>query len=254
MPATAAPRVLANWRRFMGASFWVSVRFDASAFGPGFPGSPEVGGRLGGRARAPRDDPEERLEPAVGRTRAQLGRRASLRDLAVEKHDDVLGERERFRLVVRDEERRQARLVVKPQEPLAELEAHARVEGTERLVEEEDARVYGERSREGHALPLPARQLRRAAVPEAVELDAVEELVRPLSSLLARNAPHAQAEDHVLAHGEVSEERIALEHEADSPLLDRHVRHVLAVQENAARIWLLEPRDQPEHRRLPGSG
>jgi len=96
-------------------------------------------------------------------------------------------------LVVRDEERRQARLVVQPQKPLAEFEPHTRVERAERLVEEQDAGAHGKRARQRDALPLPSRQLVRAPRPEAVELDAREgdpELGRLVESTVWVNTAH----------------------------------------------------------------
>ena len=72
-------------------------------------------------------------------------------------------------------------------EPLAKLGADARVERAERLVEEQHLRLGGERAREPHALSLAARELRRVAVPEALELDEVQQLV----DALARSRPSA---------------------------------------------------------------
>ena len=67
-------------------------------------------------------------------------------------------------------------LVVKAAEPGAELGAHSRVEGAERLVEEQHRGVDGERAREPHPLALTARELRRVAVGEPLELDELEQL------------------------------------------------------------------------------
>ena len=47
-----------------------------------------------------------------------------------------------------------------------------------------------------------------------------------------------------------------LEHHADAPLFRWQAgfarRHDIAVEQDAARVGSLEPRDQPERRRLPG--
>ena len=140
------------------------------------------------------------------------------------------------------------------EQPLAKLETHPGVERAEGLVEKQDARLDGERARERHALPLAARELRRAAAGETIQLDAVEELVRARDGFLSRNTADTQAEDDVFAYREMPEERITLENETDAPLLHRRLRHVLAVQDHAARVRLLEPRDEPQDRRLAGAG
>jgi hypothetical protein len=97
------------------------------------------------------------------------------------------------------------------------------VEGAERLVEEEDARLDGEGAGEGHSLPLAARELRGPPVGEPVELDHAQEARHLLSDLgLARPGlplPHPQAEGHVLEDAHVAEEGVVLEHEADAPVL-----------------------------------
>ncbi len=78
------------------------------------------------------------------------------------------------------------RLVVEPAQPLAQLGPHARVERAERLVEEEHGRVDRQRAGEAHPLPLSARELRRVALGEPVELDELEELVHALLDLRLR--------------------------------------------------------------------
>ena len=53
----------------------------------------------------------------------------------------------------------------------AQLGPHLRVERAERLVEQQHRRVDRERAGEAHPLPLAARELRRVALREALELD-----------------------------------------------------------------------------------
>ena len=74
-------------------------------------------------------------------------------------HGDAVGDLHRLLLVVRDEDRRHVHLLVQAAQPVAQLGPHARVEGAERLVEEQDARLRGERAGERHALALAAREL-----------------------------------------------------------------------------------------------
>ena len=72
---------------------------------------------------------------------------------------DLVGDLHRLLLVVRDEDRRHVHLVVEPAQPLAQLGADAGVERAERLVEEQDPRLDGQRAGERHALALPAGEL-----------------------------------------------------------------------------------------------
>ena len=94
----------------------------------------------------------------------EVARRADLLDLAVVHHHDLLGHLHRLLLVVRDEDGRHVDLVVEAAQPGAQLLAHRGVERAERLVEQQHARLDGERAGEGHALALAAGELRRVAV------------------------------------------------------------------------------------------
>src|SRR5262249_40996426 len=114
----------------------------------------------------------------------ELGRSADLLETAVIEHGDAVCDLHRLLLVVRDEDRRHVHLLVQAAQPVAQLGPHAGVEGAERLVEQEDTRLRGERAGESHALPLAARELGGIAVGEARELDELEQLVDALADLL----------------------------------------------------------------------
>ena len=180
----------------------------------------------------------------------ELARAADLLEPPVVDDRDLVGDLHRLVLVVRHEHRRHVHDVVELPQPLAELGADAGVERAERLVEEEHLRLGRERAGEAHALPLPARELRRVAVAEVLELHEVQELVDALGDLRLRALAHLEAERDVLAHGHVLERRVVLEDEADVALLRRERRRVLAGEEDLAGVGRLEPGDDPEQRRL----
>ncbi len=145
-------------------------------------------------------------------------------------------------------------LVVEAAQPDAELLAHARVEGAERLVEEQDTGLDGERAGERHTLPLAARKLCRVAVGEAVELDEAQQLVDALGDLRLRPASDLEAERDVLAHGHVLERGVVLEDEADAAILGLALRHVLALEAHRSGVRLLESGHDPQQRRLAAAG
>ena len=143
------------------------------------------------------------------------------------------------------------RSLVQAAQPVAQLDPHLRVERAERLVEQQHLRLDRQRARERHPLPLPARQLRRVALAEAVELDQRQELGDLAAPLLLRHLADAEPEGDVRLDGHVLEERVALEHEAEAALLGRQARHVGVAEQHLAGVGLLEPGDHPQHRRLP---
>ncbi len=117
---------------------------------------------------------DEAGDLAVDRPRVDHGGLVALHDRAVLEHCDPVCDRQRLVLVVRDEDRRRSRLA----EHLDDLAAHARteldVERRERLVEQDERRLPGERTRKGYPLALAARELVRQAAAESREPDQIE--------------------------------------------------------------------------------
>jgi hypothetical protein len=82
--------------------------------------------------------------------------RADLLDLSLAHHHDAVGELERLFLVVGDEHGGMPRLLVDLHQPAAKLFADLGVERAERLVEQKQPGLDGERSRKRNALALTA--------------------------------------------------------------------------------------------------
>ena len=96
-----------------------------------------------------------------------VGRRTELLDVALVHHRDPVAHRERFLLVVRHVDERDADLALDPLELDLHLLAELQVERAERLVEQEHLGLVDDRARERDALALPARQLHRLAAARA---------------------------------------------------------------------------------------
>ena len=93
------------------------------------------------------------------------------------------------------------------------------VERRERLIEEQQPRLDGERPREGDALLLAARQLVRIALRGVAELD--RSTISP-TRLAMRPGPRPKPQPvaDVLRGGHVGEQGVRLEHHADAPSVD----------------------------------
>ena len=81
---------------------------------------------------------------------------AELDDLAVAHHRDLVGERQRFELVVRDEQRRDLQALREHLEFDAHVVTELGIEVRERLVEQQRLRLTDERTRKGETLLLAA--------------------------------------------------------------------------------------------------
>ena len=144
------------------------------------------------------------------------------------------------------------RMVVRPSCALQALdldlhvEPEVAVERGERLVEQQDRGLDGERAGERHPLLLAARQLARQALAEAAELDDVEEARDAGLDLGPAHAAGAQAVSHVFHHGHVREERVVLEDDADVALVGRQMIDRRAVDPHASGGLANEARDHAQ--------
>ena len=175
-----------------------------------------------------------------------------LLDAAALEDREPVAHRQRLVLVVGDVDEGDADLPLERLELDLHLLAELQVEGAERLVEEQDARAVDQRAGEGHALALAAGELAGPASPKPGELAPASSI----SSARARGArPLGTPLDHepvghVLGDGHVGEERVVLEDGVDVALVGRHAGDVLAVEEDPARVGLLEAGDQAQAGRL----
>jgi hypothetical protein len=80
--------------------------------------------------------------------------RSSLLDRAIPEDDHVIGELERFLLVVGDEDRGDVGLLMKPMEPPTELGSNARVERPEWFIQEQYLRLRCDGTSQGYSLFL----------------------------------------------------------------------------------------------------
>src|SRR3954453_6324537 len=139
-------------------------------------------------------------------------------------------------------------------QPLPQLLAHLGVERAERLVEQQDARLDGERARQRDTLALATGELAGIAVGEPIELHEIEQLLhaRPDLALALTDTArlHAQPEGDVLEHPHVAKQRLVLEYEADMALARAAIERVLAVEKNLARIGPFQAGDDPQQGRL----
>jgi hypothetical protein len=195
-------------------------------------------------------DAEEVSDEDGRRLLVDVSRRAELLDAPLGHDGEAVGHRQRLLLVVRDVEEGDADLALDCLQLELERPAELRVERTQRLVEEKDARVEHERPRKRHPLLLPARELVRLALLEALEANEREH-IRHFSSLLRSvEACEAEPEADVLTDREVREERVALEDRVDRPLVRRHFGDVLLAQKHQSLVRPLEARDDPKRRCL----
>jgi hypothetical protein len=153
-----------------------------------------------------------------------------------------------------DEHAGHVQFIMQPAQPAPQFLAHLGVQRAERFVQQQHARFNGQRAGQRNALTLPARQLRRVAVGQPVQLHQRQQLMHLALDLVFRRTLrtmlHTQAEGHVFKHRHVLEQRIVLEHETHLTLAHVHCGCVFAREQHAAGIRRFKTRDDAQQRRL----
>src|SRR6266851_591677 len=170
-----------------------------------------------------------------------LLRGADLRDAHAIENDDAIGHDHRFLPVMRDMHGGDAEGLLQCLDLVAHLLSDPRVEIGQRLVEQQDLRIDGQRAAECDALPLTAGECRYLAHAEPVEPQHHEQLSHSPSDLSAADAPQFQAVTDVLRHRHVRPERIGLEHHRDVALVRRQPGDVAAANRYRAAYYGDEP-------------
>ena len=184
---------------------------------------------------------ERRLRPHV-----KLARRIHLFDAAVIEHRDPIGHRQRFALIVGDEDKGDTQLALQLLQLALHLLAQFEIQRAERFVQQQHPRPIDQRARQRHALPLAARQVRRLAFGNETERHALQRLLRPRQPLAFSDALHHQAVGDIFQHRHVREQRVILKHGIHVALIRRQVGGFLAVDANRAGSELFKAGDQAQ--------
>ena len=181
--------------------------------------------------------PMKRATIVVRRLAKELRRGRELQDLAAIQHGDAVGKRHRLGLIVRDVDHRRAGARVKTRELGLHGGAQMHVEIGERLVEQHERGLGDEAAGERDALALAAGQHRRAGARRSRRGRPASSAASTRAPAPGRARPRPQPVADVLGDAHVRPQRIRLEHDADAPVLRRHVpadaRHDVVADEDA---------------------
>ena len=193
----------------------------------------------------------------------EVGARRKLDDLPEIHHGHAVAEELDGREVVRDEQAREAHVMLEVAQQVQDRRLHRDVERRDRLVRDEHAGVKDERASEADALPLSAGQLVRIAIPQlAAQADGVEHRRdgRVERAALGESMqPHGFADDVADRHPRIERRvRILKDHVKVTPerahLPSRKMGHVGAVHDDAPRRWFGQAHDAIRDGRLAAAG
>ncbi len=179
-------------------------------------------------------DADEAGDEFVDRPLIDFAGGADLFKVATGENGDALGDFHGLLLIVRDEDGGDVQIVVQADQPFAEFLPDFGVHRAERFVEQQDVRLGGEGAGDGHALALPAGELVRMPLFQALEAEKFEQFLDTRFAIFALPVFDFQAEGDVIEDGHALEEGVVLEHEPDVALLHGHIVDLLAMDEDVA--------------------
>lgn len=201
------------------------------------------------------DRADELRDMPVCRAIVDFARRADLLDAPGTHDDDAVAQFHRLGLIVRDVDRRHAEPAQERVHFPSKRIAQPCVERGERLVEQQHARLAGERAGERDALTLAARELADRFVGVGFEPHHREQFVHAAPRERCFDTRDLQPVAYICAHVEVGKERIALKHHADLAALDRQARDIVVAECNgAAGIGRFEAGDDTQRGGLAATG
>ena len=199
-------------------------------------------------------DADEACDEEVRWVVEQLLRGADLLDNAVPHDHDAVAEGHGLGLVVRDVDERGVDALAELDDLCTHLVAELCVQVGERLVHEQDLGLTHDGAADGDALALAAGKCLRLAVEVLGDAQDGGGLLDLLVDLVLRDVAQLQGERHVLAHGHVRIQGVALEDHGDVAVLGGHVVHELAVDVQLAGGDLLQAGHHAQRGGLTAAG
>src|ERR1041385_1455891 len=207
-------------------------------------------------------DPLDEIVHAGVLRRSKLIHRRVPNDATAVHHGELVAHRERALHVVRDDDARDAELLLEPGDEVVHPRRVDGIQARRGLVVQDDFGANGDRARQRDALLHAARQV---CWPHQLDTRKAHELERPRHALVDLLLAHLVAEvlleavRDVVPHVERVEESAALEEHGDAlpehaELLGPHFRHFVAVELDRARVRLQEADEHLQHDAFADSG
>ena len=192
----------------------------------------------------------ERCDKPVDRMLIDVARRPHLLQLACRHHADPVRHGQRLFLIMRHENEGDAGFGLQAFQLDLHFLAQLQIERRKRFVQQQNARLRGQRAGQSHALLLAARQLAGLARRQRLQFDQRQHPLHCRGDFGFGTPLHFKAKADVLRHGKVWKQRIALEHRVHRTFVRRQIGDVGTFQQDGALGRHFEPGDQPQQRGL----
>ena len=175
---------------------------------------------------------------------------AGLFDVSLAHHNNLIGHLERFFLIVCDKHGCHMHLFVELPQPGSQFLSHFGVKGTEGLIEQQHARLYGEGTCQGNALTLATGKLRRISLAEALQSHEVQQFIDSFTYLRFWGIADSHAKCNIFKHRHMAEQSIMLKDKAHFAIARRSFRDVFLLKQDAAFVGCFQAGYDPKQSRL----
>ena len=174
-------------------------------------------------------------------------------DPALIHHHDPIGHLHGLLLVVGHDHGGDVHFIVEIAQPGPQLLTDLGIEGAERFIQQQHARLHRKGPGQGNPLALAAGELGWEAAAVALQLDKIEQFIDAAFNGVPFPAPQLQAKGHVLAHGAVLKQGKVLEDKAHLPVLDGAFGGLFTGNPDAAAVASLQAGDQAQQGAFAGA-
>ncbi len=171
---------------------------------------------------------------------------ADLLEVAHAHQGDAIRDGHGLVLVVRNQDKGQAQLLLQAPKLHLHLGPQLGIEGAHGLVEQKHLGFIHQRPGQGHPLLLAARELVGQPLGEALELQHLQPIPHPPLHLGLAHAAALEAKGDVFPHRQVGKKGVALKHGIDRALVGGQGGDVFAHQHNPALGGHLEAGNNPQ--------
>ena len=182
----------------------------------------------------------------IGRRLIQLGRRAHLLDIAAAHQHHLVSHSHGLGLVVRDINHRHAKALLQGADIGTHLLAQLGIQIGKRLIHKANRSLRHNGTPQRHALALPARHLRGAAIEIRAKPEQLCRISQAARALGRWHITHLQAKFNVFSHRQMRKQGVRLKHHRHPALRWRLVGNVALANVDGARVRHLKPCNQAQ--------
>jgi hypothetical protein len=173
-----------------------------------------------------------------------LARGADLQNFSATYHRDTIRHRQRFFLIVGNENKGNPGLVLQPFQLDLHLFAQLQIQCRQRFIQKQNLGLRRQRPRQCHALLLTTGDLADTALFQLFHTNQLQHVVDRRGDVRFCFAQHLKPKANIAGHRHMWEQRVILKYGIDRAFVGRQRRDIFAMQQNMTGCGMLESGNQ----------